>query len=182
MAKVTGPLMSMSALGKFAGSMVFSIWKGRPYVRQLVTPANPQTAGQETSRNMVRVGGAVQKQINASLQVSAGLTQRDELAIRAVTPAGYAWNGYLVESMVGAGQLNYAAAGAAYAALSAPQKTDWNNAAIALTPAYAATFQTSAGGVSAPAVTAGEAFFRHRYAMSVMGIVAVPGAVPPVYA
>ncbi len=46
MAKVTGPLLSMSASGSVAGAMVFSSSKGRPYVRQLVVPRNPKTAGQ----------------------------------------------------------------------------------------------------------------------------------------
>ena len=38
MAKVSGPLMSVSASGAFASSMVFATWKGRAYVRQLVVP------------------------------------------------------------------------------------------------------------------------------------------------
>ena len=50
MAKVKGPLMSMEASGKFGGALVFGTWKGRPTVRQLVTPTNPQTQGQEDAR------------------------------------------------------------------------------------------------------------------------------------
>lgn len=46
MAKVTGGMMSLDASGKFAGTMVFAKWKGRPYVRLLVTPSNPNTAAQ----------------------------------------------------------------------------------------------------------------------------------------
>lgn len=53
MARVTGPLMSVSASGKFAGSMVFTTWKGRPVVRQLVTPANPKSAKQLGVRAMM---------------------------------------------------------------------------------------------------------------------------------
>jgi hypothetical protein len=51
MAKVTGPLLSLGARGKFGGALVFGIWKGIPTVRQYVTPANPQTAGQTSQRN-----------------------------------------------------------------------------------------------------------------------------------
>lgn len=51
MAKVSGPLMSMDASGKFGGTIVFSKWKGRNVVRQLVVPANPNSAGQEAARN-----------------------------------------------------------------------------------------------------------------------------------
>lgn len=52
MARVTGPLLSLSASGKLADAMVFSRWKGRPYVRQLVIPANPKSGGQTGMRSM----------------------------------------------------------------------------------------------------------------------------------
>lgn len=53
MALTTGPLLSLGASGSVAGTMTFSKWKGRPYVRQLVTPANPKTPGQTTTRAMM---------------------------------------------------------------------------------------------------------------------------------
>lgn len=54
MVKVTAPAMSMDASGKLGGSLVFSKWKGRPYVRALVTPANPKSAKQISVRSMMR--------------------------------------------------------------------------------------------------------------------------------
>jgi hypothetical protein len=53
MALLVGPLHSDSAAGKFAKSMVFATWKGRSYVRQLVTPANPKSAAQTGIRAMM---------------------------------------------------------------------------------------------------------------------------------
>ena len=53
MALVSGPMMSVDASGKFAKSMVFSKWKGRNYVRQLVTPLNPRSAKQTGVRTML---------------------------------------------------------------------------------------------------------------------------------
>lgn len=50
MALVT-PSVLISEIANKAGSVVFSRWKGRLYVRKLVTPANPQTAAQTTQRN-----------------------------------------------------------------------------------------------------------------------------------
>jgi len=44
--------MSLDASGKLGGSLVFSKWKGRPYARILVTPANPQSGGQVGIRSM----------------------------------------------------------------------------------------------------------------------------------
>jgi len=54
MVKVTGPAMSLSASGSLAGVMVFSTWKGRPYVRSLVRPSNPKSGGQVGVRAMFK--------------------------------------------------------------------------------------------------------------------------------
>lgn len=51
MAKVNAPLLSFSASGTVAGTQTYSKWKGRPYVRQRVTPSNPDTAEQQLTRN-----------------------------------------------------------------------------------------------------------------------------------
>ena len=54
MATVKGPLFSIGASGTLGGAIVFSTWKGRPYVRQHAVPANPQSAGQLSIRAMLR--------------------------------------------------------------------------------------------------------------------------------
>lgn len=54
MARVTGPLLSFDASGSVAGTVVFSKWKGRAYVRQLVIPSNPRSAGQTSNRAMMK--------------------------------------------------------------------------------------------------------------------------------
>jgi len=46
MAKVTGPLYSMSASGKIADAMVHFKWKGLAVVRQWLKPANPMSGDQ----------------------------------------------------------------------------------------------------------------------------------------
>jgi len=50
MAKVTGPLFSMSASGKLGNSMVFFGWKGISVVRQWVIPVNKMTETQGDQR------------------------------------------------------------------------------------------------------------------------------------
>jgi hypothetical protein len=52
MAKVTGPLMSISASGTFGGTLVFSTWNGRAYVRKHVIPDNPKSAMQTGIRSL----------------------------------------------------------------------------------------------------------------------------------
>jgi len=52
MAKVTGPLMSISASGTFGGTLVFAEWNGRAYVREHVIPSNPKSAMQTGIRSL----------------------------------------------------------------------------------------------------------------------------------
>lgn len=50
MAKVKGPLFSLSASGQIAKTLVYGDWKGIDIVRKYVIPANPKSAGQQTQR------------------------------------------------------------------------------------------------------------------------------------
>lgn len=54
MAKTTAPLLSIGATGSFAKTAVFSKWRGIRYARQHVIPANPNTSGQQATRNVFR--------------------------------------------------------------------------------------------------------------------------------
>lgn len=182
MAKVSGPLMSMEASGAFGGALVFGKWKGRPTVRQLVTPANPQSADQQTARNIVRVCGAAQRFANACAANGDGRTLTDLEELKAAAPADQAWNGYLVKQMTGTNNGNYAAASAGWSALAAGEKTAWDAAAAALTPPILAVAQVGAGGVAETAKSAGEVFHAYQYGLFVAGIAAAPSATPPVYA
>lgn len=183
MAKATGPLFSMDASGKFGGALVFGKWKGRNTIRQLVTPANPNSTTQEAARNAVRILGGGQKWTNGTAEIRTGETLTDKVLLTAAAPAGQAWNGFMVKSGIGAGSVNFDAAAAAYAALTAPQKAAWDAGAAALTPAILPVNQTVAGGGAGTPATAGAVFFHACYAMYIAGIyAAAPGAVPPDYA
>ena len=54
MAKVTGPLLSLSASGTVADTMTFLRWKGRAYVRQRVIPTYTNTTLQVNVRDLMR--------------------------------------------------------------------------------------------------------------------------------
>lgn len=54
MVKVNAPALSLDASGSLAGALVFSKWKGRNYVRQLVIPSNPRSGGQVGIRAMFK--------------------------------------------------------------------------------------------------------------------------------
>lgn len=182
MAKVTGPLMSMDASGKFGDALVFGKWKGRNVVRQYTRPANPQTALQTDTRNALRVLAAGQAFAAATALKRSGETVTDLVELKASAPAGQAWNGYLVKSGIGAGLVNFDAADTAYAALSAPQKDAWDTAAAALVPAIPAVAQKAAGGASGTPMVAGQVFFHYVYALSIAGVTTAPTGTPPTYA
>ena len=59
MAKVTGPLFSIDAAGKFGDSMVFAKWKGINYVRRHTQATQPNTARQRSVRNRFTEGAAM---------------------------------------------------------------------------------------------------------------------------
>lgn len=52
MAGITAPLLSMGATGQIGKSMVFGTWKGVPYARRYVTPANPRSTEQTLTRTV----------------------------------------------------------------------------------------------------------------------------------
>lgn len=113
MAKVIGPLMSMTASGKFGGAIVFDK-RGR--ARKYVVPANPQTAGQVTQRNKIRDLQSCLKQLGAVL--------RAELK----SGFGYTWNTVIIKELL----MNEGAQLTAYVgewtAFEAGEKTAWGTA------------------------------------------------------
>ncbi len=52
MARLTAPLLSLTASGTIANSLTYATWKGIPYVRTRVIPANPKSAAQQEVRGI----------------------------------------------------------------------------------------------------------------------------------
>lgn len=52
MAKVNGPLLSIGASGSIGKTAVFGNWRGVPYARKHVVPANPRSAAQTETRDV----------------------------------------------------------------------------------------------------------------------------------
>jgi len=91
MAKVTGPLMSMTASGKIADTIVFFSWKGISTVRQWLVPANPQSDDQGDIRLILGgLGRAVGK-------VGVDNAYHDKLKALDVIPAQQTKQSYLVQ-------------------------------------------------------------------------------------
>jgi hypothetical protein len=87
MVKLAGPAFSLGASGKLGGALVFSKWKGIPYARVLVTPANPKSGPQVGVRSMFKF--LAQQWVNLT-----GAEQDDWLE-RAAQLGASAFNAYM---------------------------------------------------------------------------------------
>ena len=99
MAKVNGPLLSMDASGSVAGAMTFSKWKGRNYVRQLVIPSNPDTAGQQAVRSILGTLAKACTSVLTSYADVASVGSPFFVAARDGAPSGQSWISWLQKVM-----------------------------------------------------------------------------------
>lgn len=113
MAKVTAPLLSMSASGQFGKSMVF---QKNGTVREYVVPANPQTVGQMAVRDRL-------KEIQKELKIM-GLILRGELK----TGFGARWNSMIIGELMADGNASLEAYEAEFTAFQSGEKTAWASA------------------------------------------------------
>jgi len=72
MARITGPLLSLSASGKIADVLVASTWKGIPVMRQYVKPSNPQTEAQVAQRDAMTACVAAWRNIYTATAMRTG--------------------------------------------------------------------------------------------------------------
>jgi hypothetical protein len=119
MPKVIGPLMSMSASGTIGNTITFD---KRGFVRQRVIPTNPRSDEQGNVRQKLL---AVQKTLTL-------LGATVIAAVKTLAPVAYRWNSYLLSQVIGASSATFDASRAAFAALTAPQRADWDTRAAAL--------------------------------------------------
>ncbi len=91
MAKVTGPLFSVSASGKVADSIVFFGWKGINVVRQWLKPANPKSESQGDQR--IYLGGT--GKAVGKIQPDAAFA--NQLINLGLIPAGQTKQSYIVQ-------------------------------------------------------------------------------------
>lgn len=158
MAKVQGPLMSMSASGTIGDSITFD---KRGFVRNRVIPANPQTPAQGNVRQMLL---GVQKALTR-----LGATVID--AVKTLAPTTYRWNSFLLQQVLGANSAEFEASRTAFNALA---------------PADKANYETRAGQLglvdqllvyaSDPPITAGLQLFAVSRALFLLGINVEDGA------
>lgn len=79
-ARAIAPLFGFDASGKIGGALVFSKWKGRPYVRRLVIPKNPKSAKQVSVRSMLTFLSQQWKNIS-TVDQDTWITLADQLIV-----------------------------------------------------------------------------------------------------
>lgn len=94
MAKVTGPLFSVSASGKIADAMVYFGWKGINVVRGFVIPSNPQSANQGDQRIVLGGTGRAVGEIKPTFAFA------QQLIDLGLIPGGQTKQSYLVKYII----------------------------------------------------------------------------------
>lgn len=114
--KVTAPLFSLDASGSIGGAIVASKWKGRNYMRRLVTPANPRSDGQVSNRAVMRFLS----------QAWANLTELEQAAWDLLAAQGNfsPFNAYVKRNMQLWTQWSYPRIGPDYLPVSVPATPD----------------------------------------------------------
>lgn len=98
MARVSGPFLSLDASGKFANTMVASIWKGRSYMRTYFVPTKSMAPGSVAARDLFKLAVAGWQDL--------GSTYQDEwnVAAREVYPPISGFNYYVSQYCLQAGE------------------------------------------------------------------------------
>ena len=127
MAKVSGPLFSVEASGKFGSALVFFPWKGINVVRQLIKPANPQTGAQGDQRLILGGTGRACSVVNTTSDYAGQLNTLE------LIPAGQTKQSYLVKKIIDTYMYNATAYEAMVTEFNAHSaKTDFTTAATGL--------------------------------------------------
>src|ERR1044072_2369623 len=152
MAKVNGPLFSMSASGTVGDNITFD---KRGFVRQRVIPANPQTSEQGNVRIILL---AIQKALKV---IGSGPKE----AVKALSPTSYRWNSFLLAAVIGNNHNAFDFSREAFNLLTAPQRAEWQSAAESN-----GIFDQSLSYASNSPVTAGLALFAVARALFSLGL------------
>jgi len=98
MAKVTGPLMSMSASGTLGKALVYFGWKGINVVREWLKPGNPKTADQGDVR--IVFGGLGQASRCVGLVDATHTDSPFAADAKLCNPSGQTFVSYLVQYLL----------------------------------------------------------------------------------
>lgn len=176
MAKVNGPLLSLDASGTVGKVNTYSKWNGRNYVRLRVIPQNPQTDSQAVARSAVAGSGRATSAVRSRTYPTYTVGSQFFLDTLAKTPAGLAWNSYVLKWILGMNVANFLAMNTAYNALSGTYKGVYETAA-----ATAGMTDLSFSYGVLTSITAGEQLYLlMNFAVAVLGYTITSSGTLPV--
>ena len=100
MAKVQGPLFSMSASGKMGNAIVFFSWKGLNVVREWLIPTNKQSADQGNQRTILGGTGRAVGEIYPNPGHTTVSDIAQQLIDLALVPGGQTKQSFLVQYII----------------------------------------------------------------------------------
>lgn len=112
MARVDGPLFSLTASGRFEEL----VYDKRGYVRRFVVPTNPKSAAQGNARQILL---AAQK---ATSKLGTSAREDVKAYLGAIGLVGYRWNAWTLQAIIGEGSQAWADSKTAYTALGDDQQ------------------------------------------------------------
>ena len=181
MAKVTLPLLSGSASGKFGNGLVFLRSRGRDIARILVIPANPRTAGQGEARSVYRIAGQAATRIFndqvGKSNAEGAMTPLAYLLTRRMT--GDTFSSAYIRFGYDQGRVTLTADVAAYAGLDPANVTLWENWNLAFTRPFDATVGAPGDPREFTAAFVGFSFARALFRAGYLD--ALPTDTPPVW-
>lgn len=144
--KSPAPFMSINPSGSIGGLLTAARWKGRPYLRLLVTPSNPQTTAQSAVRSVLGAIAKASKVVLTSFKDILGVGSLFFVSARDQAPSGQSWVSFLQKADYNAS----AAIDAGWTALSGTIKGYFTTTATAIglidyVPTYPGGVSTVAG-------------------------------------
>lgn len=89
--KSPAPFMSINPSGSVGGVLTASRWKGRNYLRLLVTPSNPQTVAQSATRSLIGFFTKAATSVLTSFADTLGVGSLFFTSARDQAPSGQSW-------------------------------------------------------------------------------------------
>ena len=173
-AKVSGPLSSESASGKF-GQIVFGTNRTVQVARRLVKPTNPNTQNQRNQREVVSLWGQAVRVFQRITTKPTSATQTVKEYLNGRKSGAETWNSRGLKDAFPSNFQTITTAKTTYDALAENEKTAWNTAATSAGIGLSGRVRKSDGQNQ----TAGEAWYIIQYGLWQMGyLTTAPGASP----
>jgi len=181
MAKVSGPLHSLSAQGMLGGNIVFRQTRHGPLAQKHPQFDKTPQPSRQNWANILRTVSSCTHWVNLTQQTYQGNGVRDIDRLKAIKPFFYDWNNWLHHCMTGKHGEYWNAAQDLMGLLSDPELATWDATARALSPPLHDTVWKEGQPFAVTMLNAGKIYFHFIYGLYVAQLATAPNATPPTY-